>query len=52
MVASDAHSVGRRPPQLSRARELIRKEWGAEAEQALFDANPEAVVAGRELPWR
>ena len=50
-VASDAHDPKRRPPRMAAARERARKLWGAEVEAGLFDANPAAVVADRELPW-
>lgn len=39
LVASDAHSVDRRPPMLARARECVRARWGAEAESILFETN-------------
>jgi protein-tyrosine phosphatase len=52
VVASDAHSVARRPPRQSDARELVLRTWGAEAEEALFVANPEAIVASQPLPWQ
>jgi protein-tyrosine phosphatase len=48
-IASDAHSIERRPPQLAPAREWVRKTWGAEAESVLFDRNPAAVVANAPL---
>ena len=51
-VASDAHSVARRPPQLSVARERVKQEWGNEAEEGLFEANPQAVLRGETIPWR
>ena len=51
LVASDAHSLGVRPPRLAAAREWVRREWGVEAEAALFDLNPKAVLAGQPLPW-
>lgn len=52
VVASDAHDVTLRPPRLTQAREIVRKQWGAEAEDGLFEANPRAIVANQELPWR
>lgn len=51
IVASDAHSTARRPPQLAEAREWVRKSWGTEAEAGLFDANPAALVADEVLLW-
>jgi len=44
-IASDAHSMERRPPQLAPAREWVKKAWGAEAESVLFDLNPAAILA-------
>jgi len=35
-VASDAHSVGRRPPRLSAASDAVASRWGREAASALF----------------
>ncbi len=51
LVASDAHSVDRRPPRLSAARERVRRDWGEDAEQGLFEANPTALLASEPLPW-
>lgn len=52
LVASDAHSVGRRPPRLEAARRRVRDDWGEDAERGLFEANPRAVIASKPLPWR
>ena len=52
LVASDAHSVGRRPPRLDAARGRVRRDWGEDAESGLFEANPRALVASKPLPWR
>ena len=51
LIASDAHSVKRRPPRLSAAREQVRRRWGADAESLLFENNPRAVVSGRPIVW-
>lgn len=51
LVASDAHSVSRRPPRLKPARERVRRDWGAEAEAGLFEANPAALLRSEPLPW-
>jgi protein-tyrosine phosphatase len=51
LVASDAHSVAQRPPRLSPARERVLKDWGAEVEAGLFDANPRALLRSDPLPW-
>ncbi len=52
LVASDAHSMDRRPPRLLAAREKVRQEWGSEAEQGLFEANPRALLASEPMPWK
>lgn len=51
MVASDSHSLERRPPRMGAAREKVRRQWGAEVEAGLFDSNPEAVIRSEPLPW-
>lgn len=51
VIASDSHSVKVRPPRMADARERVRKQWGAEVEQGLFDANPEAIIRSAPLPW-
>lgn len=48
VVASDSHSIERRPPSMSKAREAVLQRWGREAESVLFDAAPEAIV-GNEV---
>ena len=50
LVASDAHSVDRRPPRLAAARDWVRVAWGSDAEERLFETNPEAVVRSVPLP--
>jgi protein-tyrosine phosphatase len=52
LVASDAHSLAHRPPRLKAARSWVRKSWGETAEKGLFRVNPEAVLAGKRLPYR
>ncbi|HEY1435064.1 MAG TPA: CpsB/CapC family capsule biosynthesis tyrosine phosphatase [Thermoanaerobaculia bacterium] len=51
-VASDAHNLGPRRPRLAAAREHVRRRWGGEVESALFEANPEALIASATIPWR
>lgn len=51
LVATDAHSIETRPPILSRAREVVRREWGSDAERGLFVENPDCVVRGLETPY-
>lgn len=51
LVASDAHSLDRRPPRLAAARRYVRRSWGTESESGLFDANPQALIRSDSLPW-
>ncbi len=48
-IASDAHSVLERPPMLSEALATARKIVGAEAAQALVEANPARMLQARPL---
>ena len=50
-VASDAHSIDRRPPRLAAARERVRRDWGTEAESGIFDSNPTAVLRSEPVRW-
>ena len=52
LIASDAHSVDRRPPRLAAARRYVGEHWGEEAERGLFVENPRALIASKPLPWR
>jgi protein-tyrosine phosphatase len=53
LIASDAHSIERRPPRLAAARHWVSRNWGPTAEVELFETNPalvlqlDALVAGR-----
>ena len=49
-VASDCHGPRRRPPGLSRARQLIASRWGEDFARQLVAENPAAALAGRPLP--
>lgn len=44
LIASDAHSVGRRPPVMSAARVAIRQRWGTRTEELLFEETPQSIV--------
>ena len=44
VIASDAHSIARRPPSMTQAREAVRQRWGSDAESVLFDAAPAAIL--------
>ena len=49
LVASDAHSTKRRPPQLAQAREVIKKNWGSDAETRLFEINPSLLIQNQPI---
>ena len=44
LVASDSHSLDRRPPSMSAAREAVKERWGREADEILFESMPNAIV--------
>ena len=46
-LATDAHSVNRRPPRLSQARDLVAKKYGAAYAKSLVETNPRAVFNGQ-----
>ena len=50
-IASDAHSMAKRPPRMAPARERVRKKWGPDAERGLFVENPEAILASQPVPF-
>ena len=43
-IASDAHDCNDRPPDLSKAYQLVLDRWGKERADALFVSNPSAVI--------
>lgn len=49
VVASDAHSVERRPPLLREAFSIVTQWTNAETADLLFRQNPSAVLAGEEV---
>lgn len=49
LVASDAHSAGRRNPHLSTSRSLIINSVGEKNAAVIFQENPYRVLAGNEL---
>jgi protein-tyrosine phosphatase len=51
VVASDAHSLDRRPPRLAAARERVRSTLGKETEVGIFDLNARALLRSETLPW-
>ena len=48
-VASDAHDCVDRPPDLSKAHDLVHSRWGRERAQRLFFENPSAAIADTPL---
>lgn len=50
-IATDAHSIDRRPPVVAAARRIVESRWGPERAVALFDSNPRAVVDQTPLPY-
>lgn len=50
LIASDAHSVGRRPPRLAAARRQVRRHWGRQAETDLFETNPRVLLQSEAWP--
>ena len=44
IVASDAHSLTRRPPRLAAARERVMQRWGSAVATKIFETNAAAVV--------
>jgi len=50
-IASDAHNVHSRPPQLRKAYECVAARRGERVAQALFYDNPLAAFEGRPLPY-
>jgi protein-tyrosine phosphatase len=49
LVASDAHSPTRRPPQLAEAREKVRTTWGQDPETLFFETIPTAIINNEKL---
>ncbi len=50
-VASDAHGIKWRPPDLAAAHATIAGHWGEEAADALTQHNPRAVIEDRPLTF-
>jgi protein-tyrosine phosphatase len=49
VLSSDAHDVRHRPPVLADAVQAAGRLIGSEAARRLVDANPRAILEGREL---
>jgi protein-tyrosine phosphatase len=50
VIASDAHSVGKRPPVLKKAFEIVKSRFGVRTAQQLCRRNPGAIFRGEPLP--
>jgi tyrosine-protein phosphatase YwqE len=44
VVASDAHSIAKRPPALAEARRRVSSRWGDETARMLFERNTAACT--------
>ena len=51
VVATDAHSVGKRPPRIREARARVAEIAGERAAEALFVENPRAILSDQTLAW-
>jgi protein-tyrosine phosphatase len=51
ILASDAHDIKHRVPNLSAAREAVADIAGTDVSNALVDANPRAVINNQRLPY-
>ncbi len=51
LIASDAHSVNRIPPRLSKARERVRLVSGEKIAWSLVKDNPQAILDNRDIPF-
>lgn len=49
LVASDAHSAGRRSPMLTAARQQVATLAGADMARELFSLNPQKIVSGEQI---
>jgi protein-tyrosine phosphatase len=51
VLATDSHDVGRRPPILSAARDVVSRKYGADVAKAMVDDNPRAVISGEPMEY-
>jgi protein-tyrosine phosphatase len=51
ILATDSHDVRKRQPNLSGARDIVARKYGANVAKALVDDNPRAVVEDQPLPY-
>lgn len=49
LVASDAHSPRRRPPQLSKAKKILEEKFGPGRARILLEENPQKILAGEPV---
>lgn len=50
-VASDSHSIVKRPPRLREAFDLIATNFGAFTAESVMTSNPAAAISGQNLPF-
>ncbi|MGI5823869.1 MAG: tyrosine-protein phosphatase [Dethiobacteria bacterium] len=48
-VASDAHSIDKRPPALAAAAQEIETRWGAALARTVLSTNPRRIIAGQAV---
>jgi protein-tyrosine phosphatase len=51
VLASDAHNLKSRPPNLSQARKTVEDLRGPDVATALVEDNPKAVITGQRMPY-
>jgi protein-tyrosine phosphatase len=51
VIATDAHSVAKRPPRVREARTRVEEIVGGDAAEALFVGNPRAILGDQTLAW-
>ena len=51
VVATDAHSISKRPPRVREARARVTELCGEEVAAALFVHNPQAIITDVSLAW-
>jgi protein-tyrosine phosphatase len=51
VLASDAHNLKSRPPNLSQARKTVEDLRGQDVATALVEDNPKAVITGQRMPY-
>lgn len=52
VVSSDAHSPGKRSPDLTAAARVIEKQWGVALARTVLSANPRRIITGQAVEPR